>query len=103
MPLKDRWRSGGSCLWMLLLLPLLCCLVLAQGSTLSPEDSRSTTAAMLPEDWTNTTVPLQPDLQTVGQTPTEEPAEAPTEDQTEAPTEMQTQVFTNNYTGWVFH
>ncbi|XP_027899907.1 sushi domain-containing protein 3 isoform X2 [Xiphophorus couchianus] len=99
MPLRDRWRSGGSCLWMLLLLPMLCCLVLAQGSTLSPEDSRSITAAMLPEDWTNTMVPLQPDLQTVAQTPTEEPAEAPTEDQTEAPTEMQTQVFTNNYTG----
>ncbi|XP_054911607.1 sushi domain-containing protein 3 [Poeciliopsis prolifica] len=103
MPLRHRWRSGGSCLWMLLLLPLLCCLVLAQSSTLSPEDSRSTTAAMLPEDWTNTTVPLQPDLQTVAQTPAEEPTEdqtaAPTEDQTEAPTEMQTQVFTNNYTG----
>ncbi|XP_023206026.1 sushi domain-containing protein 3-like isoform X1 [Xiphophorus maculatus] len=99
MPLRNRWRSGGSCLWMLLLLPRLCCLVLAQGSTLSPEDSRSITAAMLPEDWTNTMVPLQPDLQTVAQTPTEEPAEAPTEDQTEAPTEMQTQVFTNNYTG----
>ncbi|XP_008399640.1 sushi domain-containing protein 3 isoform X1 [Poecilia reticulata] len=101
MPPRDRWRSGGSCLWMLLL--LLCCLVLAQGSTLSPEDSRSTTAAMLPEDWTSTMVPLQPDLQTVAQTPTQAPTEdqteAPTEDQTEAPTEMQTQVFTNNYTG----
>ncbi|XP_014886050.1 sushi domain-containing protein 3 isoform X2 [Poecilia latipinna] len=101
MPPWDRWRSGGSCLWMLLLLllPLLCCLVLAQGSTLSPEDSRSTTAAMMPEDWTSTMVPLQPDLQTVAQTSTEEPEEVPTEDQTETPTEMQTQVFTNNYTG----
>ncbi|XP_047245880.1 sushi domain-containing protein 3 isoform X1 [Girardinichthys multiradiatus] len=100
MSLRDRSRSesAGSHLWMLLL-PLLCTLLLAQGSTLSPEDSLSTAATMLPDDWTNTTAPLQPDLQTVYQTPTEEPAEATTEDQTEALTEMQTQVFTNNYTG----
>ncbi|KAM4523277.1 uncharacterized protein V3H82_001544 isoform 2-T3 [Fundulus diaphanus] len=101
MSLRDRSSNkiSGCHLWMMLL-PLLCSLFLARVSTLSTEDSQSTAAMMLPEDWTSsTTVPLQPDLQTVAQTPTEEPADAPTEDQMEVLTELQTQIFTNNYTG----
>lgn len=81
---------------LMLLCPLLCALVPAGGSTLSPEDSRSTAATLLPEDLTGTTIQLQPDLQTEAQTPTE----AQTEAQTEALTDMQTQGVTSNYTGW---
>lgn len=81
---------------LMLLCPLLCALVPAGGSTLSPEDSRSTVATLLPEDLTGTTIQLQPDLQTEAQTPTE----AQTEAQTEALTDMQTQGVTSNYTGW---
>ncbi|KAL3976680.1 hypothetical protein ACER0C_020169 [Sarotherodon galilaeus] len=87
-------KSASTHLWMLLC-PLLCALVPAGGSTLSPEDSRSTAATLLPEDLTGTTIQLQPDLQTEAQTPTE----AQTESQTEALTDMQTQGVTSNYTG----
>ncbi|XP_068573081.1 sushi domain-containing protein 3 [Cebidichthys violaceus] len=81
-------RSTGGHLWMLLCL-LLCALVLAGGSTLSPEDSQSTAGTSPPpEDWTGTAIRLQPDLQTETQ--------ARTEAQTEA---LPTQSTTSNYTG----
>ncbi|KAG8005789.1 Sushi domain-containing protein 3 [Nibea albiflora] len=79
-------QSAGTHLWMLLC-PLLCALALARGSTLSPEDLQSALATSLPEDWTATTVRLQPDLQTEAQT------------QTERQTDTPTQRTTNNYTG----
>ncbi|XP_074481465.1 uncharacterized protein LOC141761756 [Sebastes fasciatus] len=86
-------QSTGAHLWMLLW-PLLCALVLARGSTLSPEDLQSTANTSLPsEDWTGTTaIQLQPDLQTE----TQMPMEAQTEAQTGA---LQTQSTTSNYTG----
>lgn len=87
-------ESAGAHLWMLLW-PLLCAVVLAGASTVNPEHSQSTAAKSLPEEWTGTTIQLQPDLQTEAQTPTE----APTQAQTEAPTEAQTQSVTRNYTG----
>lgn len=80
----------------MLLCPLLCALVLAGGSTLSPEDLQSTAATLLPEDLTGTTTQLQPDLQTEAQTA----AEAQTRAQSDALTDMQTQSVTSNYTGW---
>ncbi|XP_045928002.1 sushi domain-containing protein 3 isoform X1 [Micropterus dolomieu] len=83
-------QSTGTHLWMLLC-PVFCTLVLARGSTLSPEDSQSTAATSLLEDWTGSTIQLQPDLQTE--------AEGPTEAQTEALTDMPTQSTTRNYTG----
>ncbi|XP_069012646.1 sushi domain-containing protein 3 [Embiotoca jacksoni] len=86
--------GAGSHLRMLLC-ALLCALVLAGSSTLSPEDSQSTAAPSLPEDWTGSPIQLQPDLQTEAQTPTEVATEA----RTEARTEAQTQSVTNNYTG----
>ncbi|KAM4569299.1 uncharacterized protein PAE49_008831 isoform 1-T2 [Odontesthes bonariensis] len=116
MPLKDgrNGESADSNLWMLLC-PLFCYLVMARGSTLSPDGLQSIAATSLPEDWLSTTVQLQPDLETEAQTLTEAPTEgqadalteaqtealtvAPTEAQTEALTEVQTQIITNNYTG----
>ncbi len=83
-------QSSGIHLWMLLC-PLLCAVVMAEGSTLSPEDLQSTGANSLPEDWIGTTIQLQPDLQTEAQTQ----AEA----QTDALTDTATQSTTSNYTG----
>ncbi|GAA6230466.1 sushi domain-containing protein 3-like [Lates japonicus] len=87
-------QSASRHLWMLLC-PLLCALVLA--------DSQSTVTTSLPEDWTGTTIQLQPDLQTEAETPaeaqTDTQTEAQTEVTTEALTETQTKVITNNYTG----
>ena len=80
----------GTHLWMLLC-TLLCALVLARGSTVSPEGAQSTAATSLPEDSTGTVIQLQPDLQTE--------AETQTEAQTEAVTEAPTQSTTGNYTG----
>ncbi|XP_068163384.1 sushi domain-containing protein 3 [Antennarius striatus] len=71
--------TGG--LWMLLW-PLLCTVVLIRGS------HQSTAATSLPEDWTDTTIQLQPDLQT---------EELQTEVQTT--TVVVTQSATSNYTG----
>ena len=83
-------QSAGTHLWMLLS-SLLCVLVLARGSTLSPEGLQSIAATSLPEDWTGTTIQLQPDLQTETQTLTEA--------WTEAQTDTQTPPATRNYTG----
>lgn len=87
----------------MLLCLLLCALVLAKGSTVSTEDSQSTITTSLPEDWTGTTIQLQPDLQTEAETPaeaqTDTQTEAQTEVTTEALTETQTKVITSNYTG----
>ncbi|KAM9845839.1 uncharacterized protein ACBR49_010835 [Aulostomus maculatus] len=83
-------QTTGIQLWMLLS-PLVCVLVLARGSTLSPEDLQNATAMSLPGNWSATTTQLQPDLQTEAQTPTE----TKTDDQTET----QTPAVTSNYTG----
>lgn len=80
-------QSTGTHLWMLLC-PLLCALVQARGSTLSPEDSQSTVSESLPENWTGTIIQLQPDLQTETQMPTEAQTET-----------LPTQSSTSNYTG----
>ncbi|XP_073337240.1 uncharacterized protein [Pagrus major] len=95
MPLKvgPTALSTGTHLWMLLC-TLLCALVLASGSTLSPEDTQSTAATLLLEDSTGTMIQLQPDLQTEAQTQKEAQTEAVTEAVTEAPT----QSTTSNYT-----
>ncbi|XP_040009000.1 sushi domain-containing protein 3 [Xiphias gladius] len=85
-------QSASTHLWMLLR-PLLCALILAKGSTLSTEDLQSTTTMSLLEDWTGTTIQLQPDLQTEAGTPTDTQTEATTL------TETQTQSTTSNYTG----
>ncbi|XP_040886605.1 sushi domain-containing protein 3 [Toxotes jaculatrix] len=90
--------TGSSSFWMLLC-PLLCALVLAQGSTQSTEDLQSTATTSLPEDWTGTTIQLQPDLQTEAETQTEAQTEVRTEATTETLTETQTQSITSNYTG----
>ncbi|XP_049422620.1 sushi domain-containing protein 3 [Epinephelus fuscoguttatus] len=84
-------QTTGTHLWMLLC-ALLSAVVLARGSSLSPEDLQSTAATSLPEDWNRTTIQLQPDLQTEAQVPTE----AQTEAQTES---LPTQSTTSNYTG----
>ncbi|XP_056878667.1 uncharacterized protein zgc:162331 [Takifugu flavidus] len=81
-------QTPASCLWRRLCL-LLSVLVLVGGSTPAPEGERSTTATW--EDWTGTTIQLQPDLQTEVQTPT-----AP---RTESPTDRPTPSSTSNYTG----
>ncbi|XP_022604998.1 sushi domain-containing protein 3-like [Seriola dumerili] len=87
-------QSASTHLWTLVC-SLLCALVLAKGSTLRNEDQQSNATTSLPEDWTSTTVQLQPDLQTETGTVTE----AQTEATTGAPTETQTQSITTNYTG----
>lgn len=86
-PEAGHARGAGARPWTLLF-PLLCALVLAGGSTPSPEDPQSAAATPLPESWTGTTIQLQPDLQTEAQT-----QEALT--LTDAPT----QSTTGNYTG----
>ncbi|KAG7496796.1 hypothetical protein JOB18_025125 [Solea senegalensis] len=98
----NQSTSSSSHLWMLLLLlllllfePLLCALVLGEGSTLSTQDTQSNNTESLPEEWTGTTIQLQPDLQTEAETPTE----ALTESLTGTVAEIQTQSITSNYTG----
>lgn len=85
-------------LWTLLC-PLLCALVLAGGSTVTPEDRQGAATTSLPEERTGTTVQLQPDLQTEAGTPAGAETEATTDSLTEAQTEAQTQSITSNYTG----
>lgn len=87
-------QSRPGYLWMRLCL-LLGALLLAKGSTLTAEDLQNTATVPLPEDWTGTTVQLQPDLQTEAQTQTE----APTEALTETPAVRTT----GNYTGESVH
>ncbi|XP_070848532.1 sushi domain-containing protein 3 [Chaetodon trifascialis] len=87
-PEVGHTQSTGTRLWMLLC-PLLCALVLARGSTLSPKDLQSTAATSLPENWTSTAIQLQPDLQT----------EAQTQAEAQTLTDTPTQSTTSNYTG----
>ncbi|XP_037099508.1 uncharacterized protein zgc:162331 [Syngnathus acus] len=67
----------------LLLSALLCALAPSRGSELSSEDLRNATDDVTPppEEWTGTTVQMQPDLQT------------------EVETELETQTPTRNYSG----
>ncbi|AWO97772.1 putative sushi domain-containing protein 3-like [Scophthalmus maximus] len=92
-------RGTSTHLWMLLW-PLLCAPALAEGTAPSTVDPQSAGGATsLPEDWTITTLQLQPDLQTEAMTLTEAQAEGRTGPTTEALTETQTRGITSNYTG----